>query len=178
MNGQPYQTSTEARADIFDSIERCHNPRRRRRLELQQQGERLLTQPSEKLGENPTRFNPNIGLKSLWGTDQGGQPPFVLAGANIGPGPVLDFRASLSNPSSTVSPGAYFRYHQQALLRKKPANPSITVTAVKGVTCPVMGNSDEARSGDEVFTLGFPRTVGYDTKCRPGDHQQFCWNGQ
>ena len=33
-------------ADIFDYIERCHNPRQRRRLELQKQGERLLTQPS------------------------------------------------------------------------------------------------------------------------------------
>ena len=43
---QHYQSRAEARADIFDYIERCHNPRQRRRLEWQQQGERLLTQPS------------------------------------------------------------------------------------------------------------------------------------
>jgi putative transposase len=46
VNRQHYQSRAEARADIFDYIERCHNPRQRRRLELQQQGERLLTQPS------------------------------------------------------------------------------------------------------------------------------------
>ena len=46
VNRQHYRTRAEARADIVDSIERCHNPRQRRRLELQQQGERLLTQPS------------------------------------------------------------------------------------------------------------------------------------
>jgi putative transposase len=40
------RTRAEARADIFDYIERCHNPRQRRRLDLQQQRERLLTQPS------------------------------------------------------------------------------------------------------------------------------------
>ena len=43
---QHYQTRAEARADIFDYIERCHNPRQRRRLDMQQQGERLFTQPS------------------------------------------------------------------------------------------------------------------------------------
>jgi putative transposase len=43
---QHYQTRAEARADIFDYIERCHNPRPRRRLDMQQQAERLLTQPS------------------------------------------------------------------------------------------------------------------------------------
>jgi putative transposase len=46
VNRQHYQTRAEARADIFDYIERRHNPRQRRRLELQQQAERLLTQPS------------------------------------------------------------------------------------------------------------------------------------
>jgi putative transposase len=50
VNRQHYRTRVEARADIFDYIERCHNPRQRRRLELQQQGERLLTQPSVKMG--------------------------------------------------------------------------------------------------------------------------------
>jgi len=33
-----YRTRAEARADICDYIERCHNPRTRRRLEVQQQG--------------------------------------------------------------------------------------------------------------------------------------------
>ena len=50
VNRRYYRTRAEARADIFDYIERCHNPRQRRRLELQQQGERLLTQPSVILG--------------------------------------------------------------------------------------------------------------------------------
>jgi putative transposase len=46
VNRQHYRTRAEARADIFDYIERCHNPRQRRRLDMQQQQERLLTQPS------------------------------------------------------------------------------------------------------------------------------------
>jgi putative transposase len=45
-----YQTRAEARADIFDYIERCHNPRQRRRLEWQQQEDQLLTQPSVEMG--------------------------------------------------------------------------------------------------------------------------------
>ena len=40
------RTRAEARAHIFDYIERCHKPRQRRRLDMQQQGERPLTQPS------------------------------------------------------------------------------------------------------------------------------------
>ena len=39
VNRRRYQTRAEARADIFDYIERCHNPRQRRRLEIQQQRE-------------------------------------------------------------------------------------------------------------------------------------------
>jgi putative transposase len=46
VNRQHYQTRAEARADIFDYIERCHNPRQRRRLDMQQQADRLFTQPS------------------------------------------------------------------------------------------------------------------------------------
>ncbi len=46
VNRQHYRTRAEARADIFDYIERCHNPRQRRRLDMQQQRKRLLTQPS------------------------------------------------------------------------------------------------------------------------------------
>lgn len=50
VNRQRYRTRAEARADIFDYIERCHNPRQRRRLEMQQQREELLPQPSVKMG--------------------------------------------------------------------------------------------------------------------------------
>ena len=46
VNRQHYQTRAEARADIFDYIGRCHNPRQRRRLDRQQQKEGLFTQPS------------------------------------------------------------------------------------------------------------------------------------
>jgi putative transposase len=50
VNRQQYRTRAEARTDIFDYIERCHNPRQRRRLDLQQQKKRLFTQPSVKMG--------------------------------------------------------------------------------------------------------------------------------
>lgn len=46
VNRQHYRTRAEARADIFDYIARCQNPRQRRRLDMLQQGERLFTQPS------------------------------------------------------------------------------------------------------------------------------------
>ena len=52
-NRQHYRTNAEVRADFFNYIERCHNPRQRRRLEMQQQVEQLLTQPSVETGENP-----------------------------------------------------------------------------------------------------------------------------
>ncbi|MCP9450513.1 MAG: IS3 family transposase, partial [Nitrospira sp.] len=39
-----------ARADIFDYIERWHNPRQRRRLEMRQQGDKLLTHLSVETG--------------------------------------------------------------------------------------------------------------------------------
>jgi putative transposase len=38
------------RADIFDDIERCHNPRQRRRLERKQREEQRLTHLSVKMG--------------------------------------------------------------------------------------------------------------------------------
>jgi len=50
VNRHHYRTRAEARADIFDYIERCHNPRQRRRLERQQQGEKLLTNLSVETG--------------------------------------------------------------------------------------------------------------------------------
>lgn len=45
-----YLTLAEARADVFDYIERFHNPLRQRRLDAQEQAFRLLTQPSVKTG--------------------------------------------------------------------------------------------------------------------------------
>ena len=41
-----YRTRAEARADVFDYVERYHNPRMRRRLEMRERNEILLTQPS------------------------------------------------------------------------------------------------------------------------------------
>ena len=43
-----------------------------------------------------------------------------------------------------------------ALLRINSANLPTTVVALKGVKCLAIGNSDGARSGDVVFTIGFP----------------------
>lgn len=43
-----------------------------------------------------------------------------------------------------------------ALLRVNSANLPTTVRELKGVKCLAMGNSDAARSGDAVFTIGFP----------------------
>jgi putative transposase len=50
VNRRQYQTRAEARADIFDYIERFHNPGKRRQLEMRQQKELLLTQPSVEMG--------------------------------------------------------------------------------------------------------------------------------
>ena len=45
-----YRTRDEARADIFDYIERWHNPRQRRKLPRQREGQALLPQPSVETG--------------------------------------------------------------------------------------------------------------------------------
>ena len=45
-----YLTLTEARADVFDYIERFHNPRMQRRLDAHDQAFRLLIQPSVETG--------------------------------------------------------------------------------------------------------------------------------
>ncbi len=50
VNRRIYQTRAEARADVFDYIERFHNPRLRRRLGSVKQKELLLTQPSVETG--------------------------------------------------------------------------------------------------------------------------------
>jgi len=50
VNRRIYQTRAEARADVFDYIERFHNPRCRRRLETAKLDNLCLTQPSVKMG--------------------------------------------------------------------------------------------------------------------------------
>jgi putative transposase len=50
VNRRQYRTRAEARTNIFDYIERWHNPRQRGRLALQQQVEQLLTQLSVEMG--------------------------------------------------------------------------------------------------------------------------------
>lgn len=50
VNRRTYRTRAEARADIFDYIERFHNPRKRRQLAQRQPKELLSTQPSVEMG--------------------------------------------------------------------------------------------------------------------------------
>ena len=50
VNRRQYRTRSEARADIFDYIERFYNPRKRQQLEMIQQKDLLLAQPSVKSG--------------------------------------------------------------------------------------------------------------------------------
>jgi putative transposase len=50
VNRRQYRTRAEARADIFDYIERFYNPRRRRELESLESKDLLLTQPSVETG--------------------------------------------------------------------------------------------------------------------------------
>ena len=49
VNRRQYRTRSEARADIFDYIERFYNPRKRRQLEMRMK-DSLLTEPSVKSG--------------------------------------------------------------------------------------------------------------------------------
>ena len=49
-NRRQYRTRAEARADIFDYIECWYNPRQRRRLAFQHEGQKLLTQPFVETG--------------------------------------------------------------------------------------------------------------------------------
>ena len=50
VNRRHYRTRAEARADIFDYIERFHNPRKRRTMEMLKQQKSGLTQPSVETG--------------------------------------------------------------------------------------------------------------------------------
>lgn len=55
VNRRIYRTRAEARADVFDYIERFPNPRRRRRLDAARIKQSLLTQPSVETGQNPVQ---------------------------------------------------------------------------------------------------------------------------
>jgi putative transposase len=50
VNRRQYQSRAEARADVFDYIERFHNPRRARRTEQREMDELALIKPSVKKG--------------------------------------------------------------------------------------------------------------------------------
>jgi hypothetical protein len=50
VNRRQYRTRAEARADLFDYIERWHNPPQRRRLAFQQERQKLLTHVSVETG--------------------------------------------------------------------------------------------------------------------------------
>ena len=50
VNRRRYLTQAQARSDVFDYIERFHNPRMQRRLDKQDQKFIALTQPSAKTG--------------------------------------------------------------------------------------------------------------------------------
>lgn len=50
VNRRQYSTRAEARADVFDYIERFHNPRRERRTEQRRMKKVGLTQPSVEKG--------------------------------------------------------------------------------------------------------------------------------
>ena len=50
INRRRYLTIGDARADVFDYIERFHNPRIQRRLDSRDRGVSTLSQPSAKTG--------------------------------------------------------------------------------------------------------------------------------
>ena len=50
VNRRQYQTRAEARADVFDYIERFHNPRRARRIERREKDELALIKLSVEKG--------------------------------------------------------------------------------------------------------------------------------
>ena len=50
VNRRRYLTRAEARSDIFDYIERFHNPRRRRKMERQESEKKLFFKPSVETG--------------------------------------------------------------------------------------------------------------------------------
>ena len=50
VNRRQYRSRSEARADVFDYIERFYNPRRRRQMEIRERKDLLLTQQSVEMG--------------------------------------------------------------------------------------------------------------------------------
>jgi putative transposase len=50
VNHRQYRTRDEARADLFDYLERFHNPRMRRRVARKDRRLSALTQPSVEMG--------------------------------------------------------------------------------------------------------------------------------
>lgn len=56
VSHQLYRTRDEARADLFDYIERFHNPRMRRRVARQDQKFSAVLKLSMETGENPSFF--------------------------------------------------------------------------------------------------------------------------
>ena len=50
VNRRQYRSRSEARVDVFDYIERFHNPLKRRRLESLESSQCHLTQPSVETG--------------------------------------------------------------------------------------------------------------------------------
>lgn len=54
VNHRQYRTRDEARADLFDYLERFHNPRMRHGAPRQDRKLSALTQPSVAMGQNPT----------------------------------------------------------------------------------------------------------------------------
>jgi putative transposase len=60
-NRRQYRTRSDARADVFDYIERFHNPRKRRLLKGQDHGRSALTQLSVESGQNRALIN--LGMR-------------------------------------------------------------------------------------------------------------------
>lgn len=58
INLQRYDHPAEARTDVFDYIERLHNPRMRRRVARQDQKLLALFKPSVETGYNPAMLKP------------------------------------------------------------------------------------------------------------------------
>jgi putative transposase len=50
VNRRRYSTRAAAQSDVFDYIERFHNPRIQRRIDSPKPGHRTLTQPSASSG--------------------------------------------------------------------------------------------------------------------------------
>ena len=53
VNRQQYRTRTEARADIFDYIERCHNPPAAAEIGIQATGRQTLNSTVREIGAEP-----------------------------------------------------------------------------------------------------------------------------